>query len=297
MFHALCGTVFSRFSSLVFASAVAPCAKSSFYRENIIFDHVASLCPGKTAGSRSDRVRTICAYVAGRRNALAKTFCAFSHAHTFMKTRNAFSLLSALFEQFAHIASGFATTPPCPARAFVHYARERPCARSGSPTRCGAAAFALQKCAEHSSHQSSKSALAHYILSKRLPYVVFFGGTAFLRHGVLSAPRDKTPSSRILSTTPDIDPCAPSQTAEFAVISGFAVRITSFPVYNCVSKNRRRFRALSAFEKSSLTSAHIRRPFLASFAAFDPRLQSSSATLRARVALLCSPPRKPPSTF
>ncbi len=124
-----------------------------------------------------------------------------------------------------------------------------------------------------------------------------FGGTAFWRHGVLSAPRDKTPSSRILSTTPDIDPSAPPQAAVFAAISGFAVRIVSFPVYNCVSKNRRRFRALSAFEKSSLTSAHIRRPFLAAFTTFDPRLQSSSATLRARVALLCSPPRKPLPTF
>ena len=120
----------------------------------------------------------------------------------------------------------------------------------------------------------------------------FLGGTAFL-----AAQGNKSLFSRILSTTPDIDPGAPSQTAEFAVISGFAVRIISFPVYNCVSKNTRRFRALSAFEKSSLTSAHIRRPFLAAFTAFDPRLQSSSATLRARVALLCSPPRKPPSTF
>ena len=85
-----------------------------------------------------------------------------------------------------------------------------------------------------------------------------FGGTAFWRHGILAAQGNKSLFSRILSTAPDIDPGAPSQTAVFAVISGFAVRIISFPVYNCVSKNRRRFRALSAFEKSSLTSAHIR---------------------------------------
>lgn len=78
---------------------------------------------------------------------------------------------------------------------------------------------------------------------------------------------------RILSRDPDIDPLAP-QTAEFAVISGFAVRIISFPVYDRVSKNTRHFRALSAFEKSSLTSAHIRRPFLAAFTAFDPKLQA-----------------------
>lgn len=158
--------------------------------------------------------------------------------------------------------------------------------------------FALRKCAEHSSHQSSKSALAHYILSKRRPPPMsFFGGTAFCRYSFLSAQGNKSLFSRILSRDPDIDPCAPSQTAVFAVISGFAVRIISFPVYDRVSKNTRRFRALSAFEKSSLTSAHIRRPFLAAFTAFDPRLQSSSAILRASVVLLCSPPCKPPSTF
>ena len=123
LFHALCGTVFSRFSSLGFTPAVDPCAKSSFYRENILFDHVASLCPGKTAGSRSVRVRAICAYVTGRRNAPAKVFCAFSHARTTVKTRNVFSLLRAFFEQYAHIASGFATTPSYPARANAHYAR------------------------------------------------------------------------------------------------------------------------------------------------------------------------------
>ena len=187
LFHAVCETVFSRFSSLVFASAVDPCAKSSFYRENTLFNHVASLCPSKTAGSRS--VRAICAYVTGRRNVLAKVFCAFSHTRTVAKTRNASSLLSALFEQYTHIASCFATIPSCLVRALVHYARERPCARSGAPTLFGAAAFALRKCAEPSSFQSSKSALAHYILSKRLPYVVFFGGTAFWRHGVLAARR------------------------------------------------------------------------------------------------------------
>lgn len=177
LFHAICGTVFSRFSSLVFASAVDPCAKSSFYRKNILFNHVASLCSGKTTESRS--VRTICAYVTGRRNALAKVVCAFSHTRTVAQTRNAFSLLSALFEQYAHIASGFTTTPSCPVRTNAHYARERPCARSGAPTLFGAAAFALQKCAEHSFHQSSKSAIVHYILLKRCPLVVL-GGTAFL---------------------------------------------------------------------------------------------------------------------
>ena len=124
----------------------------------------------------------------------------------------------------------------------------------------------------------------------------FFGGTAFWRHSFLSAPGNKTSFLRILSRDPDIDPLA-SQTAVFAVISGFPACIVSFPVCERVSKNRRRFRALSAFEKSSLTSAHIRRPFLAAFTAFDPRLQSSSATLRARVVPSGSPPRKPPSTF
>ena len=167
LFHALCGTVFSRFSSLVFAPAVAPCAKSSFYRENILFNHVASLCPGKTTESRS--VRTICAYVTGRRNALAKVFCAFSHARTTAKARNAFSLLSALFEHFAHIASGFATIPSCLVRAFVHYARVRIYIRCGAPTLFGAAAFALQKCAEPSSFQSSKARSSIIFCQKGAP--------------------------------------------------------------------------------------------------------------------------------
>ena len=127
LFHAVCETVFRRFSSLAFASAVVPCAISSFFRENILFNHIASLCPSKTAESRSDRVRAICAYATERFNMLAKAFSpAFSHTRTTAKTRNAFSLLSALFEQYAHIASGFATTPSYPARANAHYARERP---------------------------------------------------------------------------------------------------------------------------------------------------------------------------
>ena len=134
-----------------------------------------------------------------------------------------------------------------------------------------------------------KSAIIHYILSKRRPYVVF-GGTAFWRTAFCRRKEKRAFHYAYFTTASGIDPCAPSQTAEFAAISGFAARIISFPVYNCVSKNTRRFRALSAFEKSSLTSAHIRRPFLAAFTAFDPRLQSSSATLRARVVLFCSPP-------
>ena len=196
LFHALCGTVFSRFSSLVFAPAVAPCAKSSFYRENILFDHIASLCPSKTAGSRSDRVRTICAYVTGRHNALAKTFCAFSHAHTFMKTRNAFSLLSALFEQYAHIASGFTTTPSCRLRANAHYARVRIYIRRSAPDHIGATAFALKKCAEPSSRQSSKARSTITFCKKKTPHVVF-GGTAFWRHSFLSAQREPSLSLRI----------------------------------------------------------------------------------------------------
>lgn len=102
LFHALCGTVFSRFSSLVFAPAFDPCAKSSFYRENTLFDHVSSLCASKTVGSRSVRVRAICAYVTGRRTALAKAFSrVFSHTRITAKTRNAFSLMGAFFEQYA----------------------------------------------------------------------------------------------------------------------------------------------------------------------------------------------------
>ena len=177
LFHAVCETVFSRFSSLIFAPAVAPCAKSSFYRENILFDHVASLCPGKTAESRS--VRTICAYVTGRRNALAKVFCAFSHTRTVAQTRNAFSLLSALFEQFAHIASGFTTILSCLVRANAHYARVRIYIRCGAPTRFGAAAFALRKCAESSSCKAKKRDHPLYFVKKVSP-------CRFRRHGVFS---------------------------------------------------------------------------------------------------------------
>lgn len=100
--------------------------------------------------------------------------------------------MSALFEQFAHIASGFTTTPPCPARTNAHYARERPCARSGAPTRCGAAAFALKKCAEHSSRQSSKSARPLYFVKKVSPCRFrrhgVFGDTAFCRRQEIKLP-------------------------------------------------------------------------------------------------------------
>lgn len=191
LFHAVCGTVFSRFSSLVFAPAVAPCAKSSFYRENILFDHVASLCPGKTAESRS--VRTICAYVTGRRNVLAKAFSlAFSHTRTTVKTRNAFSLLSALFEQFAHIASGFATIPSCLVRANAHYARVRICTRRSAPDHIGAAAFALRKCAESSSCKAKKRARPLYFVKKvslcRFLAARRFGDTAFCRRQEIKLP-------------------------------------------------------------------------------------------------------------
>lgn len=132
---------------------------------------------------------------------------------------------------------------------------------------------------------------------KKTPHVVL-GGTAFWRHDILSAQgNNKTPFLRILSRDPDIDPCAPSQTAVFAAISGFPACIVSFPVCERVSKNRCRFRALSAFEKSPATSTHIRKPFLAALALLTPRLQSSSATLRARVGSLCSSPRKPLPSF
>ena len=89
-----------------------------------------------------------------------------------------------------------------------------------------------------------------------------FVGTAFCRYGVLSVPEDKTPFSRILSRDPDSDPCAPSQTAVFAAISGFAARIVSSPVCGRISKNTRLFRALNTFrEVIAVTATHIRRPF------------------------------------
>lgn len=135
-----------------------------------------------------------------------------------------------------------------------------------------------------------KSAIIHYILSKRRPYVVF-GGTAFWRTAFCRRKEKRAFHYAYFTTASGIDPCAPSQTAEFAAISGFAARIISFPVYDRVSKNTRRFRALSAFEKSPLTSTHIRKPFLAALALLTPRLQSSSATLRARCLVLFAAPQ------
>lgn len=196
LFHALCGTVFSRFSSLIFTPAVAPCAKSSFYRENILFDHIASLCPGKTAGSRSDRVRAICAYATERRNMLAKVFCAFSHTRTTAKTRNAFSLLSALFEQFAHIASGFTTTPSCPVRINMHYARATwRTFRRTRPLRSSCIYFAKMR-RTFLFPKLKKRARPLYFVTKAPPHVVF-GGTAFCRHSFLSAQREPSLSLRI----------------------------------------------------------------------------------------------------
>lgn len=107
---------------------------------------------------------------------------AFSHTRTTAKTRNAFSLLSALFEQFAHIKSGFTTTPSCPVRANAHYARVRYCARSGAPARFGAAAFALQKCAESSSCKAKKRDRPSPFAKKDAP-------CRFRRHGVLATRR------------------------------------------------------------------------------------------------------------
>lgn len=81
-----------------------------------------------------------------------------------------------------------------------------------------------------------------------------FGGTAFCRRQ-----ENRAFYYSYFTAASGIDPCAPSQTAVFAVISGFVARIISFPVYNCVSKNTRRFRALSAFrEVIAATSSHIR---------------------------------------
>ena len=100
-----------------------------------------------------------------------------AHAHSCVDT--AFSLLSAFFEQYAHIASGFATTPSCPVRAFAHYTRERPCARSGAPTLFGAAAFALRKCAEPFLFPKLKKRdRPSFFCQKGFP-MLFFGGSAF----------------------------------------------------------------------------------------------------------------------
>ena len=213
-------------------------------------------------------------------------------------------LSSAFFERYAHIVSGFATISSCPVRDNAHHARVYYCARCNAPSRPGASAFALQKCVEPFSLQGSKSAIVHHIL----PKITF--PCRFRRHGVLSVRRfvgtefcrrrkTRPLFSRILSRDPDSDPCAPSQTAVFAAISGFPACIVSFPVCGRVSKNRRRFRALNAFrEVIAATSAHIRSASRSCrLSAFNAKALSSSATLRARVVPPGSPPRKPLSTF
>lgn len=150
-----------------------------------------------------------------------------------------------------------------------------------------------------SSFQSSKSAIVHHFFVKKASLCRFlaarrFSGTAFCRRKEIRAFH-----YAYFTAASGIDPIAPSQTAVFAAISGFPACIVSFPVCGRVSKNRRRSRALNAFrEVIAATSAHIRSANRSCrLSAFNAKASSSSATLRARVVPLDSPPRKPLSTF
>lgn len=296
LFHALCGTVFSRFSSLVFAPAVAPCAKS-FFTAKISFSTTSHR---STRAKRQDHAAfaRYAHMLPGGETRLQRS-SAPSRTRAQLRRHGTPFLSSAFFEQYAHIASGFATTPSCPVRAFAHYARERPCARSGAPTLFGAAAFALRKCAEpflfpklkkrdRPSFFVKKASLCRFLAARR------FSGTAFCRRKEIRAFH-----YAYFMAASGIDPSAPSQTAVFAAISGFPACIVSFPVCGRVSKNRRRSRALNAFrEVIAATSAHIRSASrCCRLSAFNAKASSSSATLRARVVPLDSPPRKPLSTF
>ena len=140
-----------------------------------------------------------------------------------------------------------------------------------------------------SSFQSSKSAIVHHFFVKKASLCRFlaarrFSGTAFCRRKEIRAFH-----YAYFTAASGIDPIAPSQTAVFAAI----------PVCGRVSKNRRRSRALNAFrEVIAATSAHIRSANRSCrLSAFNAKASSSSATLRARVVPLDSPPRKPLSTF
>ena len=219
-----------------------------------------------------------------------------AHAHNCEDTERLFSH-GRVFRAICDISSGFATTPSCLVRANAHYTRVRICARCGAPDHVGATAFTLRKTRRTFLSPKLKSAIAHHILQKSVPMSFLaarrFGGTAFCRRK-----ENRAFHYAYFTAALGIDPSAPSQTAVFAAISGFAARIVSFPVCGCVSKNRRRFRALNTFrEVVAVTATHIRRPFF-------PPLQLLTQGFKARPQLyaralsrLVRRPRKPLPTF
>ena len=119
-----------------------------------------------------------------RRNILAKGILPrfLAHAHNCVDSERLFSL-KRVFEQFAHIASGFATTRLVPFALSRIMRASDPAHVPAYPLSSERLHLLCENAPNLSSFQSSKSAIDHYILSKRLPYVVFW------RLGVLAARR------------------------------------------------------------------------------------------------------------
>ena len=93
-------------------------------------------------------------------------------AHSCVGTERLFSLERA-FRAICTYCERFCDDPALSVRAIAHNTRVRICARCGAPDHVGAAAFALRKCAEPSSFQSSKSAIDHHLLPKKRRHMSF----------------------------------------------------------------------------------------------------------------------------
>ena len=183
-----------------------------------------------------------------------------AHAHSRVETERLFSL-ERVFRAICTFCERFYDDPVLPRSRFrALCARETlRTLRLTRPLRSDC--FCFEKMRRTFLFPKLKSAIAHHLLQKSIPTSFSaaqrFSGTAFCRR------KEKRAFHYAYFTAASgIDPSAPSQTAVFAVISGFAARIVSFPVRDRVSKNTRRFRALSAFEKSPLTSDISEDPFL-----------------------------------
>lgn len=117
-----------------------------------------------------------------RRNILAKGILPrfLARAHSCVDTERLFSLERA-FRAICDISSGFTMITSCLIRTNAHYARVRIYVRRGAPTRFGAAAFTLRKCAEpFLSPKLKERDRPLYFVKKASP-------CRFRRHGVLAA--------------------------------------------------------------------------------------------------------------
>ena len=177
-------------------------------------------------------------------------------AHSCVGTERLFSH-GRVFRAICDISSGFATTPSCFVRANAHYTRVRICARCGAPDHVGATAFTLRKTRRTFLFPKlKKRARPLYFVKKASPCRFrrhgVFSGTAFCRRNEIR------PSFRVFYREIRISIRARRRKRLYLPLFRALPCASSLsPVYDRVLKNTRRFRALSAFEKSSLTSAHI----------------------------------------